>query len=229
MIEEPPLLRIKSTRQRPTDQQIAAFQGVATGFVNDALDGAGALSSRIAPLPEQEGQVAGPALTCDSGPGDILALLALLKFTQPGDIAVNAFAGYQEAATAGDRVTGMLRNAGAAALVTDGPTRDHAGIRAVGLPVWCTGLTPASPVSKGPGTVGFPVQLGGQQVATGDMIVADRDGVVVVPFAKIDTVIERLDHIRTLEDALDAEVANGLAIPLSITELLESDQVQYSD
>ena len=213
MIEEPALLRINAARARPTAAQIAAFQGVPTGFVNDAMDGAGALASDVAPLAGQTGHVAGPALTCDSGPGDILALLALLKFVQTGDIAVNAFASYQGCAAAGDRVTGMLRNGGAAALVTDGPVRDHVGITAVGLPVWCTGLTPASPVSKGPGTVGHPVVVGGQSIGTGDMVVADRDGVVIVPFGRIDAVIARLDRVRELETALDAEVTAGLAAP----------------
>jgi len=126
-------------------------------------------------------------------------------------------------------VAGMLRNAGAAGFVTDGPVRDYAGLVAAGLPIWCTGLTPASPYSKGPGRVGFPVQIGGQEVETGDMIVADRDGVVVVPFERIDAVIAALARIRELEAELDARVAAGLKAPGWVTELLKGDSVRFTD
>lgn len=232
MIEEPPLLRINSAQKRPTADQIAAFQGVPTGFVNDALFGAGAMGKEICPIGEGRDitcVAAGPALSINCKPGDILATLAALGSIRKGDILVAAFAGYQGCAAAGDRVLGMARNAGAAGFITDGPMRDYAGLVDVALPCWCTGLTPASPVAKGPGEVGFPVQIAGQQVETGDMVVADRDGVVVVPFAKIDAVIKQLGTVAELEAAMDAEVAKGLSLPPSIAELLESDQVSYSD
>jgi 4-hydroxy-4-methyl-2-oxoglutarate aldolase len=230
MIEEPPLLKIKSTLRRPTDVQIAAFKGVQTGFVVDALFGGGALSSNIQPIGggrDLDCVAAGPALTADCRPADILATLAALQFIRPGDVVVSAFAAHQGCAAAGDRVAGMIKNNGAAGFVTDGPVRDYAGVIAAGLPVWCTGLTPASPFSKGPGSVGFPIQIGGQEVETGDMVIADRDGVVVVPFEKIDEVIAGLARIKELEAALDAEVADGLKIPTPISEMLASDRVEY--
>jgi len=232
MIEEPPILTIKRPTRRPSAAQIAAFQGIPSGFVVDALYGAGALSSDIQPIGagrDLQCVAAGPALTADCGPADILATLAALKFIQPGDIVVSAFAAHQGCAAAGDRVVGMIKNNGAASFVTDGPMRDYDGIVAVGLPAWCTGLTPASPFSKGPGSVGQAIQIGGQEVETGDMVVADRDGVVVVPLEKIDDVIVELDKVQELEKALDADVAEGLKIPDAITDLLASDQVKIVD
>lgn len=232
MIEEPPLLTIKKTLRRPTQAQVDAFQGVATGIVVDAMFGAGALDGTIRPLaPEQASAraIAGPALTADCGPADILATLAALKFLTPGDVLLSAFAGHQGCAVVGDRVCGMMRNAGAAGFVTDGPVRDYAGIVETGLPVWCSGLTPASPFTKGPGSVGFPVQIGGQEIETGDIVVADRDGVVVVPHEQIDQVIARIAKVQALEAELDAEVAAGLRLPEAINELLASDQVDYAD
>jgi len=232
MIEEPPLLKIKSNLRRPADAQIAAFKGVPTGFVVDALFGGGALSSDIQPVGggrDLDCVAAGPALTADCGPADILATIAALQFIRPGDVVVSAFAAHQGCAAAGDRVAGMMKNNGAAGFVTDGPVRDYAGVVAAGLPVWCTGLTPASPFSKGPGSVGFAIQIGGQEVETGDMIIADRDGVVVVPFENIDEIIAALARVKELETALDAEVAEGLKIPAPISELLASDRVEYVD
>ncbi len=232
MIEEPPVLTIKKTLRRPSKTQIAAFVDVPTGFVIDALFGEGALSRQIGSLntgSDASPRAAGPALTVNCGPADILATLASLKFIEKGDVVIVAFAGHQGCAVVGDRVTGMMKNCGAAGFVTDGPVRDLEGIAANGLPVWCTGLTPASPFTMGPGSVGFAIQIGGQEVETGDMIVADRDGVVIVPFERIDEVIEKLKHVAELEAELDAKVADGLKIPDAIADLLDSDAVKYTD
>ncbi len=230
MIEAPPILTIKSTLRRPSDAQIAAFQGIPTGFVVDALLGGGALSSGIQPLAGQRDGpcfAAGPALTADCGAADVLATFAALKFIKGGEIVVAAFAGHQGCAAAGDRLAGMMKNCGAAGFVTDGPVRDYQGIVPVGLPIWCTGLTPATPHMSGPGTVGFAVQIGGQEVETGDMIVADQDGVTVVPFERLDEVIDSLQRIKQLELELDAKVADGLKVPDWVEDILDSDRTVF--
>ncbi|MEO1102404.1 MAG: RraA family protein [Pseudomonadota bacterium] len=232
MIEEPPRLTITRTLRRPTEAQIAAFQNVPTGFVADAVGGGGALDKQIGPIGDGRDidcVAAGPAVTADNGPADVLALFAALERVRPGDIVVNAFHGHQGCAAGGDRTMAILRNNSGAGLVTDGPMRDYAGIVEVGLPVWCTGLTPASPYSSGPGTVGLPIQIGGQRVATGDMVVADRDGVVIVPFEIIDDVIARLDEVKALEAKLDAEVAAGRKSFDKVAALVESGGVRYVD
>ena len=231
MIEDPPLLKIKQTRNRPTDAQIEAFKGVPTGFVVDAMYGRGALHKDIYPvagLPVGK-SVAGPALTADNGPADILASLAALHYLQPGDVLVSGFDGHQGCAAAGDRLCGMIKNAGGAGLITDGPVRDLGGLKAVGLPLWATGLTPASPFSSGPGVVGFPLQLGGQQISSGDMVIGDSDGVVVVPFAEIDAVLHRLSRIKELEDERDQQVSEGLTVPQNVLEILNSRRTLLTD
>lgn len=232
MIEEPTKLTVKRNRKRPSEAQIAAFQNVPTGFVVDAMFGHGQLDLNISPLGDGRDyacQAAGPALTADNPPGDSLATRATLEFITKGDIVVSAFAGHQGCAASGDRVAGMMKNAGAAGFVTDGPMRDYAGLVEVALPCWCTGLSPGSPVGTGPGRVGLPVIIGGQHVASGDMIVADRDGVVVVPFDEIDRVIAMLEKIAELEVKLDAEVQNGRASFDQIAQLLDSKDTTWID
>ncbi len=227
MIEEPAKLIVKSDRPRPTQAQIDAFQGVPTGFVVDAMHGRGALGAAISPLGAHRQSIAGPALCAENQPGDLLATLAALAYLTPGDVLIGGALGYQGCAAAGDRVCGMAKNAGAVGFVTDGPMRDLAGIEEIGLPCWATGLTPASPFTTGPGVVGGAMPFGGTMVATGDMIVADTDGVVVVPFAIIDTIAARLGQVREMELALDAEVREGLTVPPAIVEMLESDQTTH--
>lgn len=230
MIEEPPRLTINTARKRPSAAQIAAFQGVPTGFVVDAMQGMGALDGAIAPLGfgrDIECVAAGPALTAQNRPSDIMGTLAALNYLQAGDVMVAGCRGFQGCASGGDRVTMMIKNCGGAGFVTDGPLRDYAGLVEVGLPCWCTGLTPNSPYVTGPATVGLPVDIGGVRVETGDMIVADRDGVVVVPFAQIDAVISALDGVRAAEEALDAQLSDGLKFPDGVAALIEGEDVSF--
>jgi len=164
-------------------------------------------------------------LTADCGPADILALLAALSEVQTGDVLVQATSGWTGCAGIGDMVSGMAKNGGAAGVVTDGCARDLPGIQALDFPVFCAGLNPNSPYGKGPGTVGHPVLVGGRQVDSGDMIVGDQDGVVVVPFAQIDEVLVALEGVRSAEEGLEALVKDGLSVSDDIKELVAGDQV----
>ena len=90
--------------------------------------------------------------------------LEALNFIQGDNILVASVSEHQGCAAAGDRVKGSLKNCGGAGFVTDGPMRDYVGRVNVRLPEWCTGLTPASPFTKGPATVGLPINIGGQTI-----------------------------------------------------------------
>jgi 4-hydroxy-4-methyl-2-oxoglutarate aldolase len=226
MIEEPPVLKVRRNFKRPTAEQIKALSGTPTGFVADAMDGRGALGPEIRPVDPDRAAFCGAALTCHAGPGDNLAVLAAIAEAQPGDVIVSASDGYRMTAVIGDRLTGMARNKGAVAMIGDGCVRDVAGIRANGLPCFAAGTTPNSPAFSGPGTVGLPVTLAGESVHSGDVVIGDADGVVIVPFAEIDHVIERLAAIRQLEQELDAKVVAGLAVPDFVRELMAIDKVR---
>lgn len=229
MIEDPPLVTLRRPRRRPTDAQLKAFKGVQTGFLVDAMGGRGALGDEIkACIPEQT-DFCGVALTCHAGPADNLAVFAMLPVVSPGDVLVVAADGYRATAVTGDLLLGMARNQGAVAFVTDGCARDIPGIRAVGLPCVCAGVTPNSPARNGPGTVGLPVVVDGVQVETGDVIVGDVDGVVVVPFDRVESVLARLVEIRRAEAALDARVKAGLGVPEFVTALFDGGRVREVD
>jgi 4-hydroxy-4-methyl-2-oxoglutarate aldolase len=209
--EAPPIRRHDWTR--PDAARVEALRDVPTGFVVDALGGGGALDYRVKPAVAGQSRFTGVALTCDCGPADNLALCAALTAVRPGDVLVAAAAGHTGCAVTGDLVLGMARNAGAVGFVTDGCVRDLPGLRAVGLPAFCVGVTPNSPARSGPGTVGAPVVLAGLRVASGDVVVADEDGVVVVPQERLDEVIARLPAIRAAEAEMDRRVRDGLRVP----------------
>ena len=234
MIENPPLIQIKksSSRNRPSIKQLKNFKDIPTGFICDALNGYAALDSNIKPLHipgKNVKHIVGPALTVFSGAADVLGMSIALSEIQPGDIVVNGVSGFQGTAAVGDRIAGMIKNNGGIGLVTDGPMRDLEGIIETGLSCFCTGLNPNSPYNSGPAKIGYPTEIGGKTIHSGDIIVADADGVTVVPFNKIDKVIEKLDRIIELENTMDEKVKNGLKISQKALNYINSDQVIYED
>lgn len=228
MIDDPPLLTIRRRFDRPTAMQIKALAGVPTGNVADAMGGRGALAPSVKPLSPNMTLV-GPAVTCYAGPADNLALFAALDIAEPGDVLVAAADGFTDAAITGDLLVGMMRNKGVAGFVTDTAVRDVAGILETGLPVYCAGVTPNSPARNGPGTAGQPVDVGGMRIESGDVLVGDGDGIVVIPHAALAGTLEQLESVSAAEAALASDVAAGLVMPDFAKAILTSDRVVEID
>lgn len=210
MIDDAPPITVGDTTRRPRPEQLAALAGAPTGHLVDALGGSGAVDYRIKAVIPGQDRFCGPALVCDNGPADNLAVLAALEHVQEGTVIVAATGGFTGCAVVGDLVLGMAKNGGASGFVTDGCVRDLPGIRGVGLPCFAVGVTPNSPARQGPGSVGVPLVLGGVTVSTGDVVAADQDGVVIVPFERIDACIESLAAVRKAEAEMGAKVKAGM-------------------
>lgn len=232
MIQDPPALTIHRGFARPSQDSVRRLAGAQTGHVVDAMDGRGAVDAAVRPVagtdPESAAFV-GTAVTARAGPDDNLAVFGALDVARPGDVIAVTTEGWRGSALVGDMVTGMIRNRGCAALVTDGMVRDAAGVLATGLPVFCTGVTPNSPVRNGPAVVGTEISLGGVAIRAGDVLVGDRDGVVVVPRADLGAVVGRLDEILALEQAMEEQVSAGLELPDFYRALVDAGAVQYRD
>lgn len=223
MIEDPPVLRIRRGFSRPSADLLEAFAGAQTGNVVDAMRGRGGLSARIKPLAES-GSTVGVAVTSYSRPGDNLGLFASLDLVRAGDFLVAASDGFVETAITGDMLVGMAKNLGVVGLVTDSAVRDKVGILAVGLPVYCGGLTPNSPSRNGPGEAGYPIVIGGVAVHSGDIVVADADGVVIIRQDEAKEVLEALQAVRKAEAALESKVKSGLGVPDFVQSVLKSNR-----
>jgi regulator of RNase E activity RraA len=220
MLDNPPLLTIHRDFSRPDPALVARFRGAQTSHLADAMEGRGALDRRIKPLDPTNAIFVGPALTAFAYPADILALFGALQEAQPGDVIMMAHDGFTRTAVIGDIAAGLLRNKGVAAFVTDGLARDKAGIIATGLPLFCQGIVPNSPAMNGPGIVGAPVTLGGVHVRSGDVVVGDADGVVVVPQERLALVLDRLDRVRAAEARTEKLVRDGATMLDGVRPLL---------
>jgi 4-hydroxy-4-methyl-2-oxoglutarate aldolase len=107
-----------------------------------------------------------------------------LSLVQPGDVFVLAAGGVRDYSCMGELASNILRWRGAAGAVVDGAVRDAAGIRDVNMPMFARAVTPRNyhyPFGLPHGAVNVPVVCAGVTVRPGDVIVADDDGVVVVP------------------------------------------------
>ncbi|MCC6468844.1 MAG: RraA family protein [Alphaproteobacteria bacterium] len=231
MIEEAPILTLRADFTRPAPDVIARLKSVPVGYLVDCMDGTGALDWRIKALPEAcvpgpAPMILGPAVTCFCGPADNLAVFGAVAIAKPGDVIVAATEAHTGCALIGDLLLGMAKNAGAIGVVTDGLVRDVAGLMEVGLPVYSRGVSPNSPARSGPGTVGLPIVIGGRSVEAGDIVAADRDGVVIVPRADAARVAAKLEDVKKAEAGLLAKVRGGLSVPDHIRALLESPRTR---
>lgn len=229
MIDDPPLLTIRPGFVRPSAVTVARFAGVPTGNLADALGGRGAMRPAIKPVVDAAERFVGVAVTCFCGPADNLAVMGALSIATAGDVIVAAADGFTDAAICGDVVAGIAKNRGVVAFVTDGAVRDRDGLDQVGLPVFAAAVTPDSCAKSGPGLVGLPVVCGGIAVASGDIVVGDRDGVVVIPAARIEEVLESLARVQAAESAILTKVAAGLAEPPAIASLVARNLIRTVD
>jgi 4-hydroxy-4-methyl-2-oxoglutarate aldolase len=229
MLKDPPVLTIRRNFKRPSRELTARLAGAQTGHIVDALQGRGALDHNVKPVDPQRAAFVGPALTCECGANDNLAIMAALVIAGPGDVIIASCDGFAATAGVGDNLAMMAKNKGVAAVVTDGMARDREGIVAAGLPVFARGITPNSCVRSGPGRLGFPIVCGGVAVEAGDIVLGDRDGVVVIPQAQLEAIVAALDEIRDMEEATQAKIRAGMSHLDSVAELLRSDRVAYVD
>jgi regulator of RNase E activity RraA len=159
----------------------------------------------IRPLWNAMPRVAGPAYPVRCAPGDNLMLHAAIHRAPAGSIIV-VEAGDVDYAVAGGNVCAVAQRRGIAAFVVDGAIRDLAEVRERRFPVFARGVIPFPGGKAMLDVLNGPVRCGGVRVAPGDMVVADEEGIVVVPVARLDEVLRAAQQRQQKDDAesLDA-------------------------
>lgn len=139
---------------------------------------------------------------------------AAIESMPEGCIAVVDAMGVNDAGIFGDILCARMAKRGALALVTDGVIRDVSGVQGTGLPVWCNGVA-APPSVAGLTFVGWqePIGCGGVAVFPDDVVVADDDGVVLIPASIIDVTAEEAVEQERVESWIMNEVERGAALP----------------
>jgi regulator of RNase E activity RraA len=154
----------------------------------------------IRPLWTPVPRVAGPAYTARCAPGDNLMLHAAIYRAEPGAVLVVEGADV-DYALAGGNVCAVAKRRGIAAFVVDGVVRDLAEIRSMALPVFARGVIPIPGRKDTLGTIGAAVRCGGVYVEPGDLVVADEEGIVVLPRAGAEGLREAAARLEAKEAA----------------------------
>jgi regulator of RNase E activity RraA len=174
----------------------------------------------IRPLWAEMPRVAGAAYTVKCAPGDNLMLHAAIYRAAPGSIIV-VEAGSMEAAVAGGNVCAVAQKRGIAAFIVDGVIRDVGEIRHMAFPVFARGVFPKPGTKERLGTLNEPVVCGGVHVGAGDIIVADDEGIVVVPLVQAEAVLLRAEA-RAAKEAEESlarwELAHRARIEAALKE-----------
>lgn len=170
--------RIFQHVDRAGKELVEAFRNIASCCVSDQTSRMYCMSPEIRPLTDL--YLLGTAITVNTAEGDNLMIHKAIDMAQPGDVIVVNAQGGKTRSVVGEMMVRHAAARGIAGIIVDGMTRDPEGICQAGIPVYSRGNVILGSQRNGPGEINVPISCGGTVVMPGDIVVGDREGVVVL-------------------------------------------------
>lgn len=205
-----PALTTRRDVPRLTDEVLAQAAKVPSSTLHEAAGKIGVLPWQIRAL-SPEFRVCGRALTVHSPGGDNLWLHRALAIAQPGDVMVVYTSGVHDHGYWGEIMATAAQACGLRGLVIDGCVRDLTLLRDMGFPVFARGacMRGTGKDFAATGWINHPVLMGDVSVAAGDLIVGDEDGVVAIPYAQVEAVLQASAEREAKEAEVMARLRQG--------------------
>jgi len=169
---------------RVSADKIDALRGIGVADLHDALNvdwrALTLMRGNMRPI-LPDAAIVGQAVTAYCPPGDNMMMHCALYYAQPGDVLVLSNGGVENGAVWGENATIYAQKKGLAGVVADAPVRDTAGLRERGLPVWSTIVSVSTPGKSRIGSINVPIECAGVVVNPGDIVIADSDGILILP------------------------------------------------
>ena len=184
------------------------FLTLPVANVSDSMWRLTAGGSRLRPM-HKSGQMAGPALTVKSRPGDNLMLHKAIDMAEPGDIIVCDAGGDLTNSLMGELMLAHAIKRGVGGFVLDGAVRDVEAFLEVNLPVFAAGVSHRGPYKDGPGEINVSVAIDGMVIEPGDLVIGDWDGVLSIPLDDVESILKKTNEKQAAEAVDMAKIEAG--------------------
>ena len=174
------------------------FLTLPVANVSDSMWRLTAGGSRLRPM-HKSVQMAGPALTVKSRPGDNLMLHKAIDMAEPGDIIVCDAGGDLTNSLMGELMLAHAMKRGVGGFVLDGAVRDVEAFLDVNLPVFAAGVSHRGPYKDGPGEINVSVAIDGMVIEPGDLVIGDWDGVLSIPLDDVESILKKTNEKQAAE------------------------------